>query len=219
MSSVMSTGDRFPRRAAQARATRRRVVEAATDLFVSRGYTATSIASIASQAGVAVQTVYAAFGNKPSILAAAVDQAITGDDLPIAANDRDWMQVVLESQDPAVRLRAYARAVGRIHAGAAAVFRALDVAASGEPELSALWQETLRRRRVGVTGVVRPIADAGALLPGLTFDEAIDVVWSLNGHEIYLNLVEQSGWQRERYEEWLGDALVALVLNSSDAPD
>ena len=208
----MSDPDRFPRRAEQARATRRQVVTEATRLFVAQGYAATSIASIAAAAGVAVQTVYAAFGNKRTILAAAVDQAIAGDDRPVVVNDRDWMRFVLESTEPATRLRAYAHAVGRIHSGAAHVFRVLDVASASDPALAELWQETMRRRRVGVTGVVTPIAEAGDLRDDLTTEEAIDVVWTLNGHDTYVNLVDHRHWTRERYEDWLGDALVALLL-------
>ncbi|MGZ4681516.1 MAG: TetR/AcrR family transcriptional regulator [Acidimicrobiales bacterium] len=53
---------------------------AATSLFEERGYAATPIVAIAEAADVAEQTVYAAFGNKRTLLAQAVDQAIAGDD-------------------------------------------------------------------------------------------------------------------------------------------
>ena len=71
------------RRQAQARATRLRIIEAATDLFVTHGYAATSIAAIADAADVAPQTIYAAFGTKAGLLGAAVDVAMAGDDEPI----------------------------------------------------------------------------------------------------------------------------------------
>jgi len=208
----METAERFPRRAEQARATKRSIVRAATDLFVSQGYAVTSIASIAAAAGLGVQTVYAAFGNKRAILAAAVDQAIAGDDRPIAVNDRTWMQLVLETDEPAERLRSYARAVRLIHDGAAQMFHVFEVAAAGEPDLTAAWQEALRRRRVGVSGVVGPIGERGQLRDGLDPSTAIDVVWALNGHETYLNLVGHRAWPREQYETWLGDCFVALLL-------
>lgn len=208
----MPEPDRFPRRAARGRATRQRVITEATTLFVTQGYAATSIASIAAAAEVGVQTVYAAFGNKRTILAEAVDQAIAGDDRSVAINDRDWMRSVLDTEEPTARLRGYARAVTRIHKGSAQVVRALDVAAAGDPALGELWQETMRRRRVGVTGIVQPIADAGALRSGLTGVEAIDVVWMLTGHGTYLDLVDHRRWSPARYEVWLGDAFVSLLL-------
>ena len=204
--------ERFPLRAARARETRRRIVDAAIDGFTSAGYAPTSIASIARAASVGTQTVYAAFGNKASILAAAVDLAIAGDDDAVAVNDRIWMRTVLEERDPEQRLRGYTRAVTRIQSGAAHVFRVLDLAAGDSPELEALWRETMRRRRVGVAGVVDPIADASALRAGLDAATTIDIMWSLNGHEVFLNLVDRCGWTTDRYAEWLGDALVELLL-------
>lgn len=208
----VSATERYPRRAEQARTTKRRVVAAATRLFLERGYASTSMTAIAAAADVADQTVYAAFGTKRAILSAAIDQAIAGDDRPVVVNDRDWMRVVLESTDPRVRLEAYAKAVRRIHDGAAGMFEVLAVAATVEPELGAMWAEARRRRRVGVTGVVSPIADGGGLRDGLDLDGAIDIVWSLNGHEVYLNLVARCDWSPERYETWLGATFVELLL-------
>ncbi len=211
---AMVESDRFPRRAARARETRRRVCRAATELFVERGYAATSVAAIAAAADVAEQTVYAAFGTKRAVLLDALDMAIAGDDRPIAVNDRDWMSDVWQAPDPASRLRAYAQAVRRIHDGAARMFRALELAVAADPELREAYEEAMRRRRTGVTGVVGPIGDAGQLAPGLTTGDAIDIVWSLNGHEVYSNLVDGCGWTPTRYAAWLGDTLVAVLLPS-----
>jgi len=212
---LAASDERFPRRAARARATKRRIVEAAIEGFTSVGYAPTSIASIARAAGVGAQTVYAAFGNKASILAAAVDQAIAGDDDAVAVNDRGWMRSVLNESDPEQRLRGYATAVARIQAGAARVLRVLDLAAGESPELETLWRETMRRRRAGVTGVVGPIDDRGELRPGLDASTAVDIAWSLNGHEVFLNLVDRCGWSTTQYAAWLGDALVDLLLDGS----
>lgn len=208
----MSDAERYPRRAERARATKRRVVTAATSLFIERGYQSTSMTAIAAAADVADQTVYAAFGTKRVILSAALDQAIAGDDRSIVVNDRDWMKVVLESEDAHVRLMAYAKAVRRIHDGAAPMFEVLAVAAAADPQLATTWAEAKRRRRMGVTAVVGPIAEWGALRDGLDVNGAIDIVWSLNGHEVYQNLVAHSSWPPERYEEWLGASLIELLI-------
>jgi len=208
----MTDVERFPRRAARARETRRRVCIAAIELFVERGYGATSIAVLADAADVAEQTVYASFGNKRAVLLAALDLAIAGDDRPIAVNDRDWMRDVWEAPDPATRLRAYARAVGRIHDGAARMFRVLEQASASDADLVDAFAEAMRRRRLGVTGVVGPIGEAGQLVVGVTTETAIDITWTLNGHEVYLNLVDRCGWTPDAYAEWLGHTLVSLLL-------
>ena len=71
----MATGSRTKNRtnkAEQASATRRKIVEAASTLFLRDGFVSTTMAMIAKEAGVAVQTLYMAFGTKTAILQAAL---------------------------------------------------------------------------------------------------------------------------------------------------
>ncbi len=58
-----------------AEVTRRRIVAAARVLFARDGYGATTLRGIATEAGVAVQTVYAVYGSKAGTLAALLDSA------------------------------------------------------------------------------------------------------------------------------------------------
>src|ERR1700681_535607 len=51
----------------QALETRRHIVRAARRLFVTLGYVGTTVEAIAAEAGVAVATVYKAFGTKAAI--------------------------------------------------------------------------------------------------------------------------------------------------------
>ena len=87
-------------RGSRTRATRRKITDAATELFVLDGYSATTLERIASRAGVAVQTVYFHFGNKSSVLKEAVDIAAVGDDQPIAMLDRPWLEQARAEPDP-----------------------------------------------------------------------------------------------------------------------
>src|SRR6202451_3831636 len=77
-------------RAAQARATRGRVLQAATVLFARLGYGGATMRAVASQAGVSVPTVEALFGTKARLLKAAIDVAIAGDDEPGPTLERGW---------------------------------------------------------------------------------------------------------------------------------
>ena len=52
----------------QAQETKDRVVAAARTLMARGGWEATTIDAIAAEAGVATQTIYAAFGNKRALL-------------------------------------------------------------------------------------------------------------------------------------------------------
>jgi AcrR family transcriptional regulator len=209
--------EKYPRRAEQARHTRRRVIIAAIECFAEQGYPATAMTTIAERAGVAVQTLYAAFKTKRAILTEAIDVAIAGDDEPIPVNDRPWMQPVWRANDGPSTMHAYAAAVALIQGRTAVLFRSLDVAAASETELHPLWQSARDRRRLGAGGVVRAAAERTRLSQGLSIESAIDIVWALNGHEIYLSLVAGCGWSPARYETWLGHTLAQQLFTPDQA--
>src|SRR5918911_5081470 len=96
------------RRQEQASQTRLRILRAAHDLFVTQGYGRTTIAEIAAHAGVAVETVYGAFGNKPTLLRQAWYLTFRGDELDVPLYDRDQMQAILAEPDLPTRIRQHA---------------------------------------------------------------------------------------------------------------
>ena len=77
----------------QALQTRRLIVDAATKLFLERGYGVTTMEAIAAEAGVAVSTVYAIFKNKRAFLrelrSVLLDQARTREIHEEARKQRD----------------------------------------------------------------------------------------------------------------------------------
>ena len=131
----------YVRRTERARQTRAAVLDAARDLFVADGYTQATMAAIADQAAVAVQTVYAVFGNKASILSEVIDRSIAGDDETALVRSRDWMQAVWDAPTAEERLRAYAGAVRRIMANAGDLLVAV-AAAKDNPEVTELADTT-----------------------------------------------------------------------------
>jgi hypothetical protein len=56
------------------------------------------------------------------------------------------------------------------------------------------------------------LAATGALRPELSLEEVADVLWSMNSPELYLLLVDQRGWDPDRYQRWLADAWQRLLL-------
>ncbi len=209
---------RFPRREARARATREAVLTAARTLFLTGGYAATTMQAIADEADVAVQTVYAVFGNKRSILAEVVDVAIAGDTAEIVVNDRDWMQDVWHAPTAPERLRAYAAAVRRIMESAGDVFAMLSAAASVDAEAASLAATSEERRRAGAASVVESLRSVGRLRPGLGVERAVDVLWLLNGPAVFAHLVRRAGWSPAAYERWLADAMVRELLADEPPP-
>ncbi len=205
----------FPKRAARARQTRLDVLAAAKRLFVSQGYGATTLQAIAVEAGVAVQTVYAVFANKRSILEQLLDVVIAGDDEAVAVNQREWMKAVFEAPTAGERLQAYAAAVRLIHERAGDLFVVLEVAAAIDADLVELAQTTESRRRTGAQGVIESISSVGALRRGLTEDKAVDVLWLLNGAAVFRQFVRRAGWSLDEYQSWLHTAMVDQLLTES----
>src|SRR5437667_10340968 len=85
-------------RAAQARATRRAIVDAAARLFTERGYGATTIDAIAEAAGVSRKTVFTSVGGKTEALKLAIDWAIAGDDEPVPIPERPHVKAALDPE-------------------------------------------------------------------------------------------------------------------------
>src|SRR6516162_8731323 len=98
----------------QARRTRRAIVTAAHDLFLGRGYTATTIDAIAQAAHVSRRTVFNSVGGKAALLKLAVDWAIAGDDEPIPVAERPAVKAIQAESDPRKGLALWAQMVTEI---------------------------------------------------------------------------------------------------------
>ena len=193
-----------PLRVEQARRTRRRIAESARGLFMARGYQAVTMAQIAADAGVAYQTVYAVFGNKQRLA-----QEIIWTTFEVEALDVVLAQAT-GSPDPEAALRSAARIARVVSERLGALLCVLRE--SGDPGLRADATEVETRRRNQEQQLAGMLARSGGLRAGLTEQEALDVLWTMTGTQVYQQLVDQQGWAAERYEEWLSDALVRLLL-------
>lgn len=202
-----------PVRAEQADATRRRVVRAAASLFRRGGYAATSVAAVARDANVSAQTVYNSFGTKAALLKAAYDVAIVGDDDLVPLAERPEVVALYAERDAVDFLRGYA-ALGRSVAERIGPL-ALQInagAAAGDPDLVVLRDTTDAERLVGTSMVAARVAELGALRTGLTVEAARDRIWALNSIEVWHLLTDRRGWSGQEYAAWVGDQMVAAVL-------
>jgi AcrR family transcriptional regulator len=207
-----------PRRREQADRTRRAILDAAARLFVERGYVATTMAAVANAAGVALDTVYATVGPKAVLFRLLLESAISGVDRPVPALERDYVRAIQAEPDPARKLAIYARATSRIQERLAPLFQVLQQAATTDADLADLWKEIADRRAANMRLLAADLEAAGGLAPGVSPEEAADVLWSLNSPEFYLLLVGGRGWTLERYERWLGHAWQRLLLGDGAPP-
>jgi AcrR family transcriptional regulator len=193
---------RSSRRAEQARATRRRILDAATTVFLERGYAAATMRVLAGQAGVSVPTVELLFGTKVKLLKAAIDVAIAGDDEPVPMLDREWANAGADFLDVAAEVltSAQERSAGLV----LAVFEG----ASADPELAALAEQMTTQRATTAAWIVDRLAPLRC-----DRDEAVDTVWILMDPAVFHRLTRRRGWTPQRYRQWFARSVARLLTD------
>jgi len=197
----------------QSAASRQRIVDEARKLFLVQGYRITTIADIASAAGVNPDTVYRLVGRKPMVLRELIEQALSGTDHAVAGADRSYVRAMATEPDPVVKLEIYAAAVREIHGRMAPLFVALRDASSTEPEAEQVWKEIGERRAANMRKLVRDVRSAKKARYATSTSEAADTVWVLNSAELYVMLTVERGWTPQQYERWLARSLRQVVLD------
>lgn len=168
--------------------------------------------AIAQAAGVALDTVYATVGRKPALFRLLVEMAISGENEPVPAEERDYVRAIRGKPDARKKLEVYAAALRAIHARLAPLFLVLQAAAPLDPDLKALWNEIAQRRAANMRLFAKDLKATGRLREDLSLNVVADVVWSMNSPEFYQLLVEQRGWSPEQFQAWLADAWKRLLL-------
>jgi AcrR family transcriptional regulator len=216
MTADVKTRRRYesPRRRDQARATRGAVLEAARLLFIERGYAATTITAIAERADVSPETVYALFAGKRGLLKELLDVAIAGDDDAPPVLDQGWVDDLRHEPDVGRRLRMLAKRGTEILGRRAAVDDVLRGAASADPEVARLWRRTRIERFEGQRELLGLAVAGAAARLRIDLDTGAAIVYAIGSPEAYLALVNDRGWTPRQFEEWYGDALERMLLNS-----
>jgi len=198
------------RRREQATETRRRIVGAAHDLFVGHGYGRTTIAEVANAAGVAVETVYAAYRNKPTLLRQVWYATVRGDDEDIRLLDRPEIRAVLAEPDLTTRLRAHADVLTTVFRRITPLLLALQGAATSEPAADGMLAEFDERRLDAAGHYARAAAATGQL--AVSEQECRDLFAATMDGALWYRLVEQRGWSDERFAETLSAMWIAALV-------
>ncbi|HUS16072.1 MAG TPA: helix-turn-helix domain-containing protein [Chloroflexia bacterium] len=202
-----------PRRREQAEATRRNILATAFRLFAAQGYAATTVATIAREAGVSVPTITAVFGTKLELLAALIRSAVRGDDAGPPLALRPWWEEMLQEADPARQLVRYAATARQIRERTQDLAAIVLSAATADPEIADLRRQLNEARLADMRSVAEALARKGALRPGLTAARAADQLWALDSVETYAALVRDRGWSPAEFESWLAAILIATLLD------
>ena len=194
----------------QAAQTRAVVLDAAARLFGELGWADTNMRSVAKAAGVSMETVYAGFGSKGDLLAAVMDVAVVGDDLPIPLAQRD-VALVLGTGTRDERVAKAAGMSVAISSRTCELVQALTQGSATDDSLAQRLAALDERRRGEIADYFEQVASRTPT--GLELDE----VWLLTSAEVFHLLVHRSGWTREQHEHWLAERLLGLV--SQDPQD
>ncbi|WP_382309901.1 TetR/AcrR family transcriptional regulator [Herbiconiux sp. UC225_62] len=205
-------------RAEQAANTRQRILDAAAACFARSGYAGTSLADIASEAGVSVETVKLS-GPKRSLLLAAFEQAFAGSEGRETIAERDIGQGIQQLDDEAL-VPGFVHFVAEANRRTSGLWAGFLSAASSDPLVKEELDDLLERRRADFLASVDVLEGRGMVGPGLDDGERrelADILSFLVSPESHEQLVTQSGWSKERYEAWLVDAIARLVLGRQSA--
>jgi AcrR family transcriptional regulator len=205
-------------RRAAAQLTRERVLEAAHDLFVARGYARTSVADVADRAGVSVDTVYAAVGRKPRLVLTVVDMVLSESSEPKPAEERDYVQAVRAARSAAHMLSTYAGAVGRLMPVVAPLLLALRDAGLSDPECRAAYEHVDERRAANMLLLAADLRASGGVREDLTDQQVADLVWSTNGPEWFAAYTSR-GHDPATYAATLADLWARTLLERTVAEE
>jgi len=190
----------------RAQVTRRRIADAARRLFLRDGYAATTLAGIATEAGVAVQTVYAVYDSKAGILGALRESAMFQPEAEALYGE------AMAETSPRRRLALFARSIRRRWELSGDIVSIHRDAGTADAEIRAGVAATLERRRGGLATLAATL-DA-ALRPGVDVEKAAAVLDALTLPEVYAELVGVHRWTSDAYEAWLVAALVQELLDA-----
>jgi AcrR family transcriptional regulator len=188
--------------------TRARVLEAGKHLFSRQGIDATTIAQIASRAGVSEATVYATVKSKSGLLQALMHDAIFGPRFQVA------QERLVGVTDPVERIALTAHVARAIYEAESSELSLLMKASAFSPELRKTQKSFEALRRDMQRERIDALFKAGRARSGLDKDTAGTLLWMLTSRDVYHKLVHESGWSPDKFQDWLERTLLESLTDA-----
>lgn len=198
------------RRREQASRARDRTIEVAERQFLRAGYANTTIAAIADDAGVSVDTIYKSFGGKAGLIRAIRARALLGE-AAVPAEQRSNALHARE-HDPRQIIQRWGALTAEVAPLAAPILLLVRDAAGTDPELRSLLEELDADRLRRMTENVRRLHKAGHLRKGLSVARAAEILWTYSSPELYELLVLRRGMALSNYGRFVAEAIGNAVL-------
>lgn len=199
-----------PSRDELARRNREAVIDAAARQFLECGYAATSIASVAEEAGVSVQMIYKVFGGKSGLVRGIYERGLLGRGAGPAFERSDAMRA--RESDPRKIMRRWGALTAEVASTVTPIRLLMRSAAVSDPDMAALVGETERTRLERARHHARFLQERGYLRQGVTIREATDVLWACTSVEFFDLFVIQRGWTMPRFGRFVADFMMASLL-------
>ena len=210
----MSDVKTMPRsRRDRARATRRRILDAAYELFGEDGYVGTTMDGIARRAGVAVQTVYFVFHTKGELLRALTESTAAGETDARPVPEQSWFREALATPDPRRTIALSAEHGTDVLARLAPLIEAIRTASPNDQDLASWYRGAVRGRRGGMQLWVEALAARAALRPGLSIERATDILFVVENPETFRTLTHECRWSLVEFKAWAYWTLCEQLLS------
>jgi AcrR family transcriptional regulator len=194
----------------QAARTRTRILDAAAELFLERGYARTTMQGIADHAGVARDTVHAVFGSKARVLTSLIDLRLVPDGSVTGVTQTPEAQAVKDEVDQRTQIELFARFITGISTQLRPVFEILRTASAVEPEMANVFEEMDRFRLENMQTYAKWVAERGPLR--VSTRRAGEIMWALTSPDVGRMLCDELGWTRAQHARWLSDTLTRTLL-------
>ena len=194
----------------QARRTRARIVQAADELFVEKGYAKATMKDIAERAGVARDTVHAVFGTKAALIPAMVDLRLVPDESVANVADSPEGQAVRDETDPVRQLELFADFITRLNVVLRPLFAVMRAAAPSEPAVAETLATLQKNRMRNMRLYVSWFAARGPLRMGE--EAAAQTLFTLVSPDVGRLLCDDLGWSRKKHAAWVADMLTRALL-------
>ena len=196
----------------RARANRVAILQAARERFTTDGYPRTSVASIASDAGVSEDLVYVLFTNKRRLLVEVLNFSVTGELDSPRVLEQQGPRAVRDEKDQRRQIAMFAADITRRTDRARPIDDVMRSAALVDESVAEKHREMHATRLANLTQFVSWVAAHGPLREGISLDEAAATVWALTGPDVHRLLIDDLGWDLERYATWVRRTLEDALL-------
>lgn len=194
----------------QAARTRSRILDAAAELFLERGYARTTMKDIAAQADVARDTVHAIFGSKARVLTALIDYRLVPDGSVTNVTQLPEALAIKDEVDRRKQIELFAKFIAGVSTELRPVFEILRTASAVEPEMAKVFEEMDQFRMNNMQTYASWIATRGPLR--VSTRQAGEIIWALASLDVARMLCDELGWTESQHARWLSDTLIRTLL-------